>query len=217
MGRLKACWAESILPFQNCSWRCVSHQQLPQGCQIQSRPTSSQCGVDLQCQNPWEVCVGPGFAATAIEDIHGRETGHVRLLQYPNFGACKIQLFQRSPAQRVLLAWQALDLEVQGKLNPLHGRGGCLFLVSSPLLTASLKPEQSCALTWFLLSSASIYPAKKSFCCLWEPNPQEEPVTVTTPCPALAQSSPLRPGSVSSTTTVICRVGFFPLLFLIRG
>lgn len=78
-------------------------------------------------------------------------------------GACKIQLFQRSPAQRVLLAWQALDLEVQGKLNPLDGRGGCPFLVSSPLLTASLKPEQSCALTWFLLSSASIYSAKKIF------------------------------------------------------
>lgn len=161
----------------------------------------------------WDLALLP----RPLRIFHGRETGHVRLLQYPNFGARKIQLFQRSPAQRVLLAWQALELEVQGKLNPLHGRGGCLFLVSSPLLTASLKPEQSCALTWFLLSSASIYPAKKSFCCLWEPNPQEEPVTVTTPCPALAQSSPLRPGSVSSTTTVICRVGFFPLLFLIRG
>lgn len=31
------------------------------------------------------MCAGPGFAATAFEGFHGRETGHVRLLQYPNF------------------------------------------------------------------------------------------------------------------------------------
>jgi len=34
--------------------------------------------------------------------------------------------------------------------------------LSPPLCTFSLKPEQSCALTWLLLSSASIYSAKKS-------------------------------------------------------
>lgn len=122
-----------------------------------------------------EKCVGSGFAATAGEGFHGRETGNGRSFQCPTFfsGACKIQLYRSSPAQRVLLVggWKqwggvavvaCLDLEVQGKLTPLDGRGGFLFAVSSPALRASLKPEQSCALTWFLLSSASTYSVKKS-------------------------------------------------------
>lgn len=55
---------------------------------VRFRAASSQCGDDLQCQNPWEERAGPGFAAKAFEDFHGRKMGRIRLLQYPNFGAC---------------------------------------------------------------------------------------------------------------------------------
>lgn len=47
--------------------------------------------------------MGPGFAATAVEDFHGREMGNGRSFQYPTL-ACKIQLYRSSSARRALLA-----------------------------------------------------------------------------------------------------------------
>lgn len=57
-------------------------------------------------------------------------------------GACKIKLFQRSPAQRLLLAWQALDLDFEvgmagsgfsGKAEPPRWEMEDAFSLSPPL------------------------------------------------------------------------------------
>lgn len=128
-------------------------------------------------------------------------------------GACKIQVYRSSPAQRVLLVGGVLTWRSGESWPHLMGEENALSL-SPPLRSEppwSLSRTELCFDLVPAVRRFHLLCEKNLSCWLWESNSQEEPVTVTTPCPAqaLAQSSLLRPGSVSSSKAVVHRVGSF--------